>query len=300
MFSRRYGEQQALIGQTIGLGGVVSGPTTGIQMQYLGGTDEQRAADLMTAVTNTSIGMFISNRGGYGVTRLLRLVDFAAVAASRRGLMGYSDLTALLNAVHTKTGLVTFHGPMGTSNWSKDSFNAVYARRVLAGELVTFANPASFSPAAVTVQRGKAKGRLIGGNLSVFVSLLGTPYLPSSFEGYIVFLEDVGELPYRVDRMLQQVVNAGVFKEAAGFVWGTCAGCEADCVGTPANPASASTVATVVTDKLAQINRPAMPALMNFMFGHIPQQFTLPVGGLVELDADAQQLRMLESAVAAP
>ncbi len=137
------------------------------------------------------------------------------IKANPKPIIGYSDLTALLNAVFFRTGMVTFHGPMGTSIWN-NTLNGEYARRVvLDREPVVFKNPASFTPAAETIQSGKATGVLIGGNLSVFVSLIGTKYFPSNFTGrdYILFLEDVGEVPYKVDRMLQTLVLSGIMDQ---------------------------------------------------------------------------------------
>jgi muramoyltetrapeptide carboxypeptidase len=287
-----YPVAQAGIAQLLGFRGVVSGATTDAKVFYLSGTDRERAADVMRGFSEGFGGM-IANRGGYGCARILDALDWDTIAKNPKILMGFSDLTALITAAHVKTGLVTFHGPMGTSTWGT-SDQANFATRVLAkGELVTFANPPSFTGYnSTTVTGGSVEGKLIGGNLSVFVGLLGSPYLPASFKDYILFLEEVGEAPYRVDRMLEALRLAGIFDQIKGFVWGTCSGCLDG--PPPIDPATTFSVDELIVQKFA---KRGYPVWSGAMIGHIAQQFTLPIGTRVRLDATAQTITMLEKAV---
>jgi muramoyltetrapeptide carboxypeptidase len=216
--------------------------------------------------------------------------------------MGYSDLTGLLNAIHFRTGMVTFHGPMGLDNW--DSISVGYFQQVLQqGRQVNFSNPPSFNLSAVTtITSGTTTGRLVGGNLSVFTAMLGSKFLPppEAFRNFILFLEEVGEETYRLDRMLEQLALSGILQAVRGFVFGVCTDCSTalSCDG-PVPPASQTfSVAQVLQQKVQPLG---VPAFAGAMFGHeLPQQFILPIGGLVSIDADAGTITMLESAVALP
>lgn len=260
---------------------------------YLAGRDEDRARDLNDMFRDPEVRAIHCIRGGWGAARLLPLVDFDAVARHPKALIGYSDITALLLALHARTGLVTFHGPNGASEWNRT--NVDYLRRVVwEGETVTFANPRDTEQTIVpqqhrtrTITPGKARGRLLGGNLTVFTAILGSPYVPD-FTDAILFLEDVQEAPYRIDRMLVQLKLAGILERVKGFVWGTCTQC------TPGEGFGSLTIPDVLDDHVRPLG---VPAYYGAMFGHIDRQFTLPVGVEVELDADAGTIRMLEPAV---
>jgi muramoyltetrapeptide carboxypeptidase len=215
------------------------------------------------------------------------------VARHPKALIGYSDITALLLALHAKTGLVTFHGPNAASEWNPT--NVSWLQRILwQGEQASFENPLDKGDLLAPVRHrvrtlvpGKARGKLLGGNLTVLTALLGSPYLPD-FSGSILFLEDIDEAPYRIDRMLVQLKLAGVLDRLSGFVWGNCTRCG------PGEGFGSLTIPDVLADHIVPLG---IPAYSGAMFGHIAQQFTLPVGVEVELDADAGRLRMLESAV---
>jgi len=260
---------------------------------YLAGRDEDRAADLNDMFRDPEVKGIHCIRGGWGAARLLPLLDFAAIERSPKALIGYSDITALLLALHAKTGLVTFHGPNGASEWN--STNVDWLQRVTwQGEAATFVNPQDAGDLLAprrnrtrTIQGGRARGRLLGGNLTVLTAILGSPYVPD-FTDAILFLEDVDEAPYRVDRMLVQLKLAGILEKLGGFVWGTCTDCG------PGNGFGSLTIPDVLNDHIKPLG---IPAYYGAMLGHISRQFTLPVGVEVEIDAAAGSIRMLESAV---
>ncbi|MBM4191629.1 MAG: LD-carboxypeptidase [Gammaproteobacteria bacterium] len=261
---------------------------------YLAGRDTDRAADLSALFRDPEVKAIHCIRGGWGAARLLPLLDWAAIAANPKVLIGYSDITALLLSLHAKTGLVTFHGPNGASEWNRT--NVDWLQRVTwKGEAVTFANPKDISDTIVPsedrtriITPGKARGKLLGGNLTVLTAILGSPYVPD-FTDSILFLEDIDEAPYRIDRMLVQMKLAGILDRVKGVVWGTCSRCD------PGQGFGSLTIPDILNDHVKSLG---VPAYYGAMFGHIPRQFTLPVGVQVELDADAGTLTMLESAVA--
>lgn len=259
----------------------------------LAGTDRDRAADVMTMFTDPAVKAVLPVRGGWGCARILPHLDFDAIRRNPKILIGYSDLTALLLSIHARTGLVTFHGPNGASKWNETSAD-FFRRVVLQGEAVTFANPrdkgetlAQTEYRTRTITAGVARGRLLGGNLTVLTALLGSPFLPD-FRDAVLFLEDVHEAPYRIDRMLTQLALAGVLKGARAVVWGTCHECEPD----------AGFGSLTIPDLLDDHVRPlGVPAWRGALIGHIDRQFTLPIGAEVEVDATAGTIRMLGPAV---
>lgn len=260
---------------------------------YLAGRDADRAADLNAMFRDPEVKAIHCIRGGWGAARLLPLLDWSAIAANPKALIGYSDITALLLSLHAKTGLVTFHGPNGASEWNRT--NVEWLQRVTwRGEAVTFENPKDTSTTIVpsddrtrTITPGKARGKLLGGNLTVLTAILGSPYVPD-FTDSILFLEDVQEAPYRIDRMLVQMKLAGILDRVKGVVWGTCSKCG------PGEGFGSLTIPDILNDHVKSLG---VPAYYGAMFGHVSRQFTLPVGVQVELDADAGTVTMLESAV---
>ena len=259
----------------------------------LAGTDRNRAADVMTMFTDPAVKAVLPVRGGWGCARILPHLDFDAIGRNPKVIVGYSDLTALLLSIHARTGLVTFHGPNGASKWNETSAG-FFRRVVLEGEAVTFSNPrdkgemlAQTEYRIKTITPGVARGRLLGGNLSVLTALLGSPYLPD-FRDAILFLEDVNEAPYRVDRMLTQLSLAGVLKGARAVVWGTCHECDPDA------GFGSATIPDLLDDHVKPLG---VPAWRGALVGHIDRQFTLPIGADVEVDATAGTIRMLDAAV---
>lgn len=270
------------------------GPHALARHGYLAGPDEARAADLNAMFADPEVKAILAVRGGWGSARVLPHLDYGLIAKNPKALLGYSDITALHLAIPARTGLVTFHGPVGVSRWSE--YQRTQAFRVLVdGETALLAPPSKDDKDLVrrdhrvrTLTPGRARGRLLGGNLTVLTALLGTPYLPS-FEGAVLFLEDVREEPYRVDRMLTQLALAGVLKQLAGFVFGTCSRCE------PGEGSYASlTLREILQDHVGKLG---IPAWHNAVIGHQEEQWTLPCGLPVEIDAEAGTIQLLEPAV---
>ena len=259
---------------------------------YLAGRDVDRAADVNALFADREVKGILAVRGGWGSARLLPHLDFEAIRRNPKPLMGYSDLTALLNAVHARTGLVTFHAPVGVSTWTP--FSVEHLRRVLfEGEAFTMSNPVEVKDTLVQVEHrvqtitpGLARGRLVGGNLTVLSALVGTPYLPD-FAGTILFLEDVREQIYRIDRMLTQLALAGILRQVRGVVFGKCTRCD------PGEGYGSLTLEEVFDDHLKPLR---VPAWHGAMIGHIDEQFTLPIGVEAEIDAGKGTIRLLEPA----
>ena len=262
------------------------------RLGYLAGADEDRAADVHRMFQDPDVDAVLALRGGWGCNRILPLLDYSLIREHPKILMGYSDITSLLIALYARSGLVTFHGPVGISTWN--AFTVEHARRILYdGSLATMANPRPFGIHGLimrdpvqTIRSGRARGRLVGGNLSVLVSMIGSPYLPE-WNGHILFLEDIGEDVYRIDRMLTQLSLAGILPKLAGIVFGKCTDCDAD------EPS------LTLTQVLEGHFRPlGIPCFYGSMIGHITDKFTVPVGVEAEMDAAKGTIRLLEPAVA--
>ena len=255
---------------------------------YLAGEDRERLSDLHAMFRNKKVKAIICVRGGYGTTRLLLFIDYTLIKRNPKILTGFSDVTALQLALWKKCGLITFHGPMlGVEMASpmdpltEESFWTNITSEHAIGPLLLPDEPQ-------TLHSGKAAGRLIGGNLSLIVSLLGTPYQPD-FSGSILFAEDAGEEPYRIDRMLTQLRNAGILSRTRAILAGQFTNC------TPKDGATASLTTDHVLADVAQAA--AKPSLSNLPFGHVGRKITLPVGLRVRVDADARTIDYLEPAV---
>ena len=257
---------------------------------HLAGSDAERAGDLNAMFADKSVKAIICTRGGSGAARLLPLLDYDAIRRNPKVLLGYSDITALHSAIHAKTGLVTFHGQIGSGSWN--AFNVDQFQRVLLDrELVEYRNKIEAGDELVprrnrtiTIRGGKARGELVGGNLSVLTALAGSPYL-ADFSGKILFLEDVGEAPYRVDRMFSTLRLMGALDKLAGVIFGACTDCK------PGEGYGSLTLEQILDDYLTPLQ---IPAYRGAMIGHLREQFIVPVGGRVELDADAGTFRLLE------
>ncbi|HET9766124.1 MAG TPA: LD-carboxypeptidase [Thermoanaerobaculia bacterium] len=259
---------------------------------YLAGTDEERAADLMAMFTDPEVDAVFCMKGGWGTPRLLPRLDFAAIRSNPKPFLGYSDVTALLNAIHQATGLVTFHGPMAGSNLRP--FNREGLRRVLMSTdpIGTLANPPKEDDELVargyrivTITPGQARGRLAGGNLTLVASLMGTPWEVDT-DGAILLLEDVEEELYRVDRMLTQLALGGKLAKAAAVVFGYCTDC-------PVEGPSLS-LEEILHDHLGRLG---VPVMAGFAFGHREKALTLPIGLTATVDSVAGTLSFDEAAV---
>lgn len=260
---------------------------------YLAGSDSDRAADVMAQFEDPSVAGIVAIRGGWGCARILPLLNFDVIGRNPKVLLGYSDVTALLLAVHARTGIVTFHGPVGSGSWNQ--FTAGYFRRVVMdGDAVEYRNPKQTGGLLTqvydrveTIVEGKASGRLLGGNLTVLSAIVGSPFLPD-WQGAILFLEDVGEDIYRVDRMLTQLRLAGILDQIEGFIFGKCTECG------PGEGYGSLTLEQVFDDHIKPLGKPAWQGAM---IGHISDKFTLPEGIPVEIDAGDGTIRLLEAAV---
>ena len=257
---------------------------------YLAGSDEARAADLNAMFADPDIRAIFTIRGGWGGARILPLLDWDMIAANPKLLIGYSDTTALHLAIAKRAGFPTLHAPNAASSWQKESWESLWriafaaSAPVLGGAEV---ETASGRPARTLVP-GNAQGKLIGGNLTILSTLMGTGWVPD-LAGAVLFLEDINEEPYRIDRMLQQLRLAGVFDRVSGVVFGQCTRCE---IRDP-------DYAGFTLDDLLErhLGGLGVPVVTGFNTGHVGNQLTLPVGVNVELDAGARTLRMLEAAV---
>lgn len=254
------------------------------QRGYLAGTDEERSSDLMTMFRDDTVDAIMCIRGGWGCNRILPMLDYDEIRQNPKLLIGFSDITSLHMALYTKSDLISFHGPVGKSIWTdftKEAFQSITER----GEPSVFMIPKEADDSFV-VNSGRARGRLIGGNLSVLSSMVGSDYLPS-FKGSILFLEDIGESVYRIDRMLTQLKLAGILDELSGFVFGKCTECSAG--------DNSLTMQQMLDDHIKPLG---IPAFYGAMISHEDDNITLPIGIEAEIDADNRTIHVLESGVA--
>lgn len=257
---------------------------------YMAGSDTVRLKELHDMYADQSIQAIWCIRGGYGTTRILDYIDFDLIKKNKKPLIGYSDITALLNTIHQKTGSPCFHGPVASSSITaytsqnlapifglKDTFvissSQENINKGIEEEVFKFS----------TITSGSAKGELVGGNLSLLVSLLGTDHEVKT-KNKIVFIEDIGEAPYRIDRMLTQLISAGFFKKVRGIVLGIFAGCER-------KDNEKQSLQQVVHERIKRLQ---IPSVYGFSFGHIDDQCTFPIGAKAELDADLGAVTLLE------
>ena len=266
-----------------------------LQSGYFAGTDKDRAQDLMEKFSDKSVKGIVCARGGYGCARILPMLDYDIIGANPKVLIGYSDITALLYGIYQKSGLITFHGPVGTSTFNDYSVNSFNKVLINPERTSLFPNSTSGDDENVygvtSIVKGKGKGRLVGGNLSIMVSLIGTEF-DVDYSNKIIFIEEIGEEPYRVDRMLTQLIQVGKLDHAAGVMMGIFRNCE----GKQKDPSFSKTftLMEVLKDRLSSLK---IPVIYGMSFGHVKDKFTIPFGALAELDADKQTFTLLEKAV---
>jgi muramoyltetrapeptide carboxypeptidase len=257
---------------------------------YLAGSDDERSADFNDMVHDKNVKAIFAIRGGYGTPRLLQKIDYRALKANPKIIVGYSDITALQLAIFRRIGLVTFSGPMtGSEMWRDfDAYTEEHFWRLLTSnkKIGTMKNPAN--EPLITLRSGKANGRLLGGNLSLLACLIGTPYQPA-MENSILVLEDVEESPYRLDRMLAHLLNAGILHKLQALVFGKFT----DCV--PSNPSDPFLTIDQVQEDFA--NKIDCPVVANFQYGHIAKKLTLPLGLKTKIDTKKNKMEIVESAV---
>ncbi len=256
----------------------------------------ERLDDLHAMFRDPEVKAVFCIRGGYGSMQLLDRIDYDLIRRNPKVFLGYSDITAMHLAINRHAGLVTFHGPIVLSSftdYTQQSFRRALFDTKPAGKLTNPAESNALRPEHPlrTIRGGTATGRLVGGNLSLVAALMGTPYEIET-RGRILFLEDVGEEPYRIDRMLTQLRLAGKLDGAAGIVFGECS----ECGPNDYKPSFAwdSTLGEVLDNILGPAR---VPVFTGLTIGHTSDQLTLPLGVTATLDADAKTLELKESGV---
>ena len=272
----------------------VLAPNAGAAYGYLAGTDEQRIADLNAALADPRIDAVWCLRGGNGMNRIVDRVDFAGFARAPKPVIGFSDITILLLGLWSQTGVVTFHGPIARTampNFSRWHFDRILNNVSAAGTLGRLApSPEVLVPTdgrIITLRAGVARGPLVGGNLTLLQALIGTKYFPD-LRGAILFLEDVGEDVYRIDRMLAHLRMAGAFRGLAGVAIG-------NFTEMKRATGDGGLGLDVVLD--TYFGPLGVPVAAGFPVGHLDSQWTVPIGVMAELDATAQEVTILEPAV---
>lgn len=264
---------------------VVVGKSVAASHGFLSGTDEVRAKDINEMFEDKSIKGIFAIRGGYGAARLLDMLNYDMIKNNPKVFAGYSDVTALHNVFNEKCNLITFHTPMpstelynGVDEYTMDYFN----KSIFSDEpLGTLKNPSDQEIKSLV--KGIAKGKLVGGNLSLIASSMGTPYELDT-KDKILFLEDIDESPYRIDRMLVQLKQCGKFKDAAGIILGAWTNCD------PKEDEKSLTLMEVFEELIKTENK---PTVYNIACGHCLPTMSIPLGAEVELDADNNKITIL-------
>lgn len=257
---------------------------------YLAGTDEERVNDLHDMFSDKNVKAIFCTRGGYGTPRLLSKINYNIIKKNPKIFVGYSDTTALQMAFFKKAGLVTFSGPMVAVEmydkidpFTEENFWAMITSSAKYG---TLKNPDGEK--FESVNKGSGTGRLLGGNLSLILTVYGTPYCPS-FKDSILIFEDVDEEPYRVDRYLSQLVNGKVLEEINGMIIASMTDC-----GPTERTQPTLTLEQVLNDYYKYIKA---PVITNFVYGHIPRKNTIPFGIKTKVDAKLKEIKILEGCV---
>jgi len=258
----------------------VRGPHVLSRNGYLAGSDGDRLADLNAALTDDEVDAVWCLRGGYGAMRILDNIDYAALRRRPKAIIGYSDATALHAAISTRCEVVSYHGP--TARAELTEFSRLSLQRAVHGE-----DSGGVAADASTLRSGRARGRLVGGNLALLSALAGTPYEPSYHEAILV-LEDVNEAVYRIDRMLTQLRLGGRLGQCRAVVFGHFTDVPTSAADPSRRPRTLDDVLHEVVDALA------IPSIAGAPIGHVADQWTVPLGAIAELDADTRTLRILE------
>lgn len=248
---------------------------------YFSSTDDGRAKEFMHFIQDDEVDAIFFLRGGWGCQRILPLLDYSIIRENPKVIMGFSDVTSLLTTITERSNLVTYHGPNGNSTWEKYTMN-YFNRLVIDGTAVNYSDHP-----VITYSGGKAFGELIGGNLSVLVGLVGTPFEPD-WTNKILFLEDVKEEPYRIDRMLTQLRQAGVFEKVNGVVLGEFRKC------VPEEPEISFSLDEVF--KL-HFTEATIPVFRGARIGHVKDKYTVPIGVHARINSENGTFSLTESAV---
>jgi muramoyltetrapeptide carboxypeptidase len=262
---------------------------------FLAGGDRERAADVMAMFTDRKVRGIICLRGGYGAARMLDRLDYEVIRRHPKILSGYSDITSLHCALARKVNLISIHAPM-LNGGLQDRNVPAFTRQSFFRTVMEARPPGSIcsgypDKTLVALRGGVVQGRLVGGNLAVLCAAMGTPYAPL-FKRKILFFEDIGEQPYRLDRMLTQLWNAGVLQQVVGVAVGIHRNCE-DPKAKPGGEYR-QTSGDVVRERLCRLR---VPVVTGLPFGHIDLNATLPVGAMARLNGDTGDLEITEAAV---
>ncbi|HOJ37500.1 MAG TPA: LD-carboxypeptidase [Ignavibacteriales bacterium] len=264
---------------------VVVGKNVGKKYYYLAGTDEERVEDIHSMFENKNIKAIFCLRGGYGTVRLLNKIDYNLIKKNPKIFVGYSDITALQMAFLTQANLVTFSGPMPAVDFY-DNVSS-YTEEIFWDLVTNIHNKYEykFKNNIVSITKSSARGIAIGGNFIVFNSLIGTKYFPSLHKK-ILFLEEVEEKPYKIDRMLAHLKLNKEYNKIKGFVFGQFEDC------TDNNPEENIEIENLLRQYLKD---ETIPVLYNINFGHIKDFITIPFGIRVSINSSNKTIKLLES-----
>ena len=268
----------------------ITGTNVGKSRGYLAGNDEERIDDIHSMFSNKKVKAIICLRGGYGAVRLLDKIDYNIIRSNPKIFVGFSEITALQMAFLKNAGLITFAGPMVVPNFSKDvsPFTEERFWQIITSEKKAGKLKSPESNRLPYINPGKTNGRLIGGNLSVFTSLIGTKYLPE-LKDNIFLIEDISEPPYKIDRMLNQIRLNKAFEKINGVILGQFIDCNE-----PDKQKQSLTIDEVINDYLKLTE---LPTVYDFAHGHIKDFITVPFGINVKLNASEGYVEFMESAV---
>ena len=265
---------------------VVLGDSFYSKWYNFGGSDEIRAKDINNMFKNKEVKAIFCVRGGYGSIRLLDLIDFDTIRKNPKIFVGYSDITTLLMAITQKTGLVTFHGPMSSNYTNFDDITRISFFDTIMTDKDSYVLSDYLGADLRVISSGKAEGEIVGGNLSLIVASLGTKYEIDT-KGKILFIEEVGEYTYRVDRMFQQLKLAGKFDDASGIILGSF---------TKANQEAPEDMPLqeVFYDSFGSLKK---PVVSNFSSGHMRPFITVPIGAKAKMNTDTGKIEIVGGTV---
>lgn len=270
---------EVIIGETV--------TKTSSKYRYLSAPDEKRAEEFMNFVTDESVGMILAARGGYGVMRILPMIDFQLIRKNPKIIMGFSDITALLLGIYNNSRMISYHGPVASS-----SFNRYQKENILEILMPTKNNglPQIDCPGCTIINNGVVRGKIMGGNLTILSATLGTDY-EFNARNSIIFLEDISEHGYEIDRMLTQLLLAGKFDECSGIIFGKFSNLNRR---NHFYPNYGYTIKEVIYQIIKKINK---PCLLGMPFGHVTENSTLPLGVEAELNCDEKMLKFIGKTV---
>lgn len=281
----------ASLGITVEIGNTIK--NYNVRTKYFSASDDVRAKEVMDYIKRDDIDAIMAVRGGYGVMRILDMLDFKEICAHPKIIIGFSDITALLNATYRLCNIVTFHGPVGVSsfNWlTLKSFKDMLYREPLAKNKEYKPIVYKDELRTKTLNKGIARGRLIGGNLTMLSGTLGSPFEIDT-TGAILFIEEVSEDPYKIDRMLTQLWLNGKLQKCSGIMFGWYPDLDKKYYFFPN---ISFTAREVIESRIKKLN---IPSVIGIPIGHIEDNWTLPIGIMAELNADKRELKILEPAV---